>query len=264
MMIPLILLGISVGLLIKVASSQASLKDTPTRIEGESPIDLTPHLSEFARVIRDGHRPNQWLVTEAINEAYRRGDWRMVRAISDNYPSTITEKRRKPKPVETPIEEVTDKSESKESPKELPAFQIKKTTSPIDGVSDDDWRMFVHSSLIESPEFNSDNSLGMFRQNKKRLVKLGVTSELKTPVEQYGAFEKEISQLMIEGQNLSKLHVAMPVEVDGENVPITLSGLLAVMRAAGTQNAEKWLDSSEERNKFPNTTKAFKRSNGCF
>ncbi len=56
----------------------------------------------------------------------------------------------------------------------------------------------------------------------------------------------------------------MPVNVDGEAIPVTMSGLLAVMRNAGTKNAEKWLDVEEDRRKFPNTTDAFKRANGCF
>jgi hypothetical protein len=69
---------------------------------------------------------------------------------------------------------------------------------------------------------------------------------------------------MKEGKNLINQSVAMPINVDSESTPITLSGLLTVLRHAGTENATKWLDSDEERKRFPHTTKAFKRSNGCF
>jgi hypothetical protein len=151
-----------------------------------------------------------------------------------------------------------------EAPKQL-AFSVNQTSSPVEGITNDDWRMFIEASRREAPEFNDDNSIGMFRQNKKRLQKMGINpDEIKTPVDQYNAFETECIQLIREGNNLIKQSVAMPVEVDGENVPITLSGLLSVMRSAGVQNASKWLDSPDERKRFQNTTEAFKRSNGCF
>lgn len=227
-----------------------------SRIQGEPVIDLTPHLTEFSRLIKDGYHPSRWLVSGAIEEACEMGDWPLVRAISRNYTFE-----------DAPLEDVGESSEeSKELPKEESKrleFSIERTSSPIEGIGDDDWRMFVNASRVESEDFDSEHSTGMFRQNKKRLAKLGI-SDTKDPISQYSAFEKEVSQMVGESKEIINKHVAMPVNINGEDIPVTLSGLISVMRIAGSKNAEKWLESEDERKKFPNTTEAFKRSNGCF
>jgi hypothetical protein len=275
---PIIILGIAcVGLIVGM-----SLKDrshSQTQVQG-NPINLTNHLAEFTRLIRQGHRPSQWLVNAAASEAYSHGDWYLAQTITNSYPDprhiqhqyhesydygSVEPSRRKKVDKKEVIDieevEVPEKIEEKK-PLEL---SYNKITSPVDYISNDDWRMFVEVSKIEKPEFFTDNSLGMFRQNKKRLMKMGIDPEtIKTPVDQYNAFEAECVQLMKEGKNLINQSVAMPINVDSESTPITLSGLLTVLRHAGTENATKWLDSDEERKRFPHTTKAFKRSNGCF
>lgn len=260
MIFPLLLLGTCLALL-------ASLKDdkrnhSSTEVRG-NPVNLTSHLSEFTTLIRSGHSPSRWLINQAINEAYRNGDWKLAHAISESYTKPIPETRKKPPEVKKT--EIEAKEEVKdEAPKQL-EFNPSLATSPVDGIENDDWRMFIEVSKIESPSFDKNNLIGMFRQNKKRLQKLGIDpKEIKTPIEQYNAFEAECIQLISEGGSLIKQSVAMPIEVDGESFPITLSGLLTVMHHAGVENAAKWLDSSEERKKFPHTTEAFKRSNGCF
>lgn len=259
MIFPLIILGTC---LIVIASFKDSRSQghSATEVRG-LPIDLTSHLTEFTTLIRNGHRPSQWLVNQAINEAYQKGDWRLAHAISEAYTKPPPEVRRKPaeEKKQEPVKEIKE-----EAPKQL-EFNPSLTSSPVEGITNDDWRMFIEVSKIESSDFDKNNLIGMFRQNKKRLQKMGIDpKEIKTPVDQYNAFEAECVQLINEGDSLIKQSVAMPIEVDGDNVPITLSGLLAVMHHAGVENAAKWLDSAEERKKFPNTTEAFKRSNGCF
>lgn len=269
MIFPFIVIGTCLLVIVSLKDSKTSNRQhSSTQVTG-NPVNLTSHLAEFAALIRNGHRPSQWLVTNAISEAYEKGDWKLAKAISDSYPSEIAVERRKrvtpeKKEVKKEAELPAASEESQELQKQLD-FNPHKTTSPIDGINNDDWRMFIEVSRIENPEFNKDNLIGMFRQNKKRLEKMGISPEdLKTPVDQYNAFESECVQLLNEGNNLIKQSVAMPINVDGEDVPVTLSGLLTVMHHAGVQNAAKWLDSKDERKKFPNTTEAFKRSNGCF
>jgi hypothetical protein len=258
MIFPLIILGTCLVVIVSLKDNKRPQSSTEVR---GNPVNLTSHLSEFTTLIRNGHRPSQWLINQAINEAYHSGDWKLAKAISDSYTTPIPEVKRKPAEVKKP-EAV--KIEEKEPQKQLD-FNPSLTSSPVEGITNDDWRMFIEVSKVESPTFDKNNLIGMFRQNKKRLQKLGIDpKDIKTPVEQYTAFEAECVQLISEGNNLIKQSVAMPVEVDGESVPITLSGLLTVMHHAGVENAAKWLDSSEERKKFPNTTEAFKRSNGCF
>jgi len=267
-MIPVIILGICVGFIIKASMSSpspsTSFKDTQIQVKGDV-TDLTPHLTEFTQLIRSGHRPNRWLVTEAISEAYNIGNWKLVRAISDNYTDEVPQYKRKKKEV-IKKEEPNEKAEKIEEIEEkIPLFLVQKTTSPIEGVPDDDWRMFVEASKVENPDFVSTSSVGMFRQNKKRLAKLGLSEDtLKDPIAQYDAFEKEVTRLINEGKEVFDQSVAMPIDLDGDNTAMTLSGLLAVMRNAGTANTAKWIDSPEERRKFPHTTEAFKKANGCF
>lgn len=243
-------------------------KQINTQVSGREPVDITPHLTEFTKVIRRGHKPHRWLVNNAIDEACRKGNWRLVESISQNFLQydPALDSIGKPK---SKAENTEKLEESEKTPEQLDKgvtkvkFNVDFTTSPIEGISDEDWRMFVETSRSETEDFSTDSSVGMFRQNRKRLAKLGI-NDIGDPISQYDAFEKEVSQLMQESTVLVKDYVAMPVVIDGDSVPITLSGLLSVMRIAGTKNAEKWLTSEDERKRFPNTTDAFKRSNGCF
>jgi hypothetical protein len=271
-MIPIVILGICVGFIVIQSvryspAPQPSLKDVPVQVKGV--VDLTPHLTEFTQIIRKGHYPNRWIINQAINEAYHSGNWRLAKSIADNYVEDYEEPEQPPPKAKEKSNVVSKEVPKEEAVEELeekaPLFLVQKTSSPIDGVNNDDWRMFVEASRIEDPAFNSPSSMGMFRQNKKRLSKLGIKEEiLQDPITQYDAFEKEVSMLMDEGKEVFKQSVAMPISIDGDNTPMTLSGLLAVMRSAGTANAAKWIDSEDERRKFPNTTEAFKRANGCF
>lgn len=264
MIFPILFLGTCLILLASLKDNKESHKSA-TEVRG-NPIDLTSHLTEFTVLIRKGHKPSDWLVIQAVEEAYSKGDWKLAQAISEHYSRQIPETRKEvevKKETKAPAELPKESAEEKEV-KQLD-FNPSNATSPVQGILNEDWRMFVEVSKIESPDFNKNNTIGMFRQNKRRLQKLGIDpSNVKTPVDQYAAFEAECVQLLSEGNNLIKQSVAMPIEIDGENMPITLSGLLSVMHHAGVENAAKWLDSGEERKKFPNTTEAFKRSNGCF
>jgi hypothetical protein len=269
-MIPFLIIGIGLGWFFSRKESP-SFKDTPSVTAGHPlpTVDLTPHLNEFKRLINRGHRPSKWLVNGAIEEAYLRGNWSVVKAIAENY---VDDPKLPAPSTETPKTEniedgkdVTPETANIEAPK----FEIANVSPPIDPTSGmpiaskEDWQMFVSVSRVAPETFDSENSVGMFRQNKKRLAKMGI-SDVTTPIKQYDAFENEVIQMIGEGKELSRLHVAMPIDVDGETFPITLSGLVAVMRIAGTKNAGSWLDSPDERRKFPNTTEAFKKANGCF
>lgn len=262
MIFPILFLGTCLILIVSLKDNKNS-NQSATEVRG-NPINLTSHLAEFTSIIRGGHRPSDWLVLQAIDEAYNKGDWKLAQAISESYHRPIPEVKKEPKKEVVKKDEPVKEIEEVREVKQL-EFNPSMTSSPVEGILNDDWRMFVEVSKIESSDFNKNNTIGMFRQNKKRLQKLGIEpSNVKTPIDQYNAFEAECVQLLSEGNSLIKQSVAMPIEVDGESVPITLSGLLAVMHHAGVENAAKWLDSSDERRKFPNTTEAFKRSNGCF
>ncbi len=47
-------------------------------------------------------------------------------------------------------------------------------------------------------------------------------------------------------------------------VQVTLSGVLGVIQAAGLEGAAAWLESPDDRRRFPGTTAAFLRTNGAF
>lgn len=56
----------------------------------------------------------------------------------------------------------------------------------------------------------------------------------------------------------------MDVAGDGKLVKITMSGLLGLVWKGGMRGAESWLKNSDDRSKYPNTTKTFLNVNGLF
>lgn len=59
-----------------------------------------------------------------------------------------------------------------------------------------------------------------------------------------------------------KLGKYIGTEVDGK--PVTLSGLAGLVSAAGMKGAEKWLNKSEDRVKYPGSTQVYNETNGLF
>lgn len=142
--------------------------------------------------------------------------------------------------------------------------------SPIHGVSDDAWRQFVRHLERESPDFNSSRHIGQYRQRRERLAELGIdpSSIQNSPSSQRAALDADLAdahQHAIAGGVVAD-HLGRPIMLPGHDAPaqITLSGVLGVIQCAGLEGAVGWLESPNDRKRYPHTTQAFAHTNGVF
>ncbi len=162
-------------------------------------------------------------------------------------------------------------------------------TSPIAGVPANRWNSFV--ALFRGPnlsEISAAYHLGLFNVGYLRLRDLDLASDVKqtthqgktvwkgrlkppmtergflsNPAVQYQVFAKD----MRERAHFIREHYAGYIGrqlVGLEGLPVTLSGLLAVIKLAGTKGFTQWITDPREREKFERTTAAFKTANGLF
>jgi hypothetical protein len=136
----------------------------------------------------------------------------------------------------------------------------------IEGVAPPAWSAFLGKLAREAPSFKTDRHLGKFRQRRDRLAELGLTEgEL---ADEYGQ-EKAIAKDLADAYRHARAgalvtHVGQTIDVDGQPVAITLSGLLGTISAAGLEGAASWLEDESDRKRFPGTTGVFLRTNGVF
>lgn len=203
------------------------------------------YVREVARRVGQGIPVTPWLLCEATREAFDSGDWATVRQLSEIFDPPIALKKPAPQ-----------KQKESDEPTET------NHTSPLDGISDEDWQSFCVALESKSPGFKSDRYVGRYEQNQKRLRQLGI--ETPTPADEYKALVIDM-QSYWDGE--SKLIAEASGEViflNGQEHPVTPSGVLGLLKAAGPQGARSWLENETDRGNFPHTTETFKRTNGCF
>lgn len=142
--------------------------------------------------------------------------------------------------------------------------------SPITNVDGDRWSTFTERLAREAPTFHTARHVGRYRQRKERLDELGI--DPKTIVgsldAQLVALNRDLEDAYrhaTEGGLVSD-HVLRRIPIPGQDEPveITASGVLGVIQAAGLEGAVGWLESYNDRKRYPNTTAAFIRTNGVF
>jgi hypothetical protein len=217
----------------------------------DSPHDMGPHLSLLTRMVREGDRPSDWLVSFAVSEAWESGDYELAERIANAFHATPSLAPPAPSDtVETPT---------------VSAPNAFKKQSPLDGVKDDDWTDFVNSLAVDSPDFDTDQHRGVFHHSKRRLTQLGIDpSTLSDPESQYSALEKDITDCNSRFGKMLRERVTELIQIDGTEHVVTQSGMLALLKTAGNKGAEKWLADAEDRKKYPKTTETFLRANGIF
>lgn len=167
----------------------------------------------------------------------------------------------------------------------------KKPKSPISGVSDNQWHMFVRKMKSGrvgsiSPKFK----LGFFHIGMRRMQDLGFAENVELtdwkegkawigqlvdaervedfllhPRYQYDVFESSMVDHAYNTKNRYGDHIGKEVELpNGEKVIVSWSGLLGLAHQAGLKAVGKWLKDPEDRKKFENTTKMFTRVTGIF
>jgi hypothetical protein len=142
--------------------------------------------------------------------------------------------------------------------------------SPLGGIPDDAWREFVTRLEREAPTFSSSRHVGQYRQRRERLAELGIdpTAIHGSAAAQRAALDVDLADAHghaaagdLISEHLGRLF-ALPGR-DGAEM-VTLSGLLGVIQCAGLEGAVGWLERSNDRKRYPHTTRAFLRTNGIF
>lgn len=276
MMIPLLLffvLGFA-GYKLGVASKKQQLQIPQVATSGISLglVRARPdsYVRELHRRVTVGAPVTRWLVNEATREAFERGDWKAVSAIARRFPRGS---RVSASPLQT--------TETPEGP-EAPADAAPQTasvpsgaggaedpqgtqisSSPLEAVDLEEWGDFVHSMRTRNPGYKTDRYVGQFEHNRSRLHLLGI-EEPTTPSGEYEAFAADMKTLDEENGPLIAEFSGEVVDIGGQPVPVTRSGILGLLKAAGPENARSWLTTESDRKAFPRTTATFERSNGVF
>lgn len=164
-------------------------------------------------------------------------------------------------------------------------------SSPIDGVTDEQWKAFVKVSIVASPSFRSPTGeLGMFLFSPRRLQDLGLMTNVHresdengkprwtgtwilfdeevfraSPALQTDIFRKGMAQYAAQIRSRSSVFDRLRrIPMQGKMVKVSLSGLLAVAHRAGWEGMKGWLGDESVRIKFQGTTRAFLKANGIF
>jgi hypothetical protein len=166
---------------------------------------------------------------------------------------------------------------------QVPGIQIEAATSsvddsipsPIDGVPSGGWQALCGALAREAPTFATPKHVGMFRQNRARLEQLGIDPEkiAGQPAMQYeahcadmvDAHQSIVDNGIADGFVGATVHVPHPTQPElGQDVEVTLSGVLGLAQVAGLEGAMGWLEDVGDRKRYPHTTRAFLATNGAF
>ena len=209
------------------------------------------------RVLASGQEPSDWLVSEATREAYDKGDWNTVNTLSDMFDSPADNaSEEQPTPTNDSVETTPVESEP-----EVQSNTIQQ--SPLDGIEWEDWKSFADALTTKSADHKTDRHVGKYEQSLSRLKRLGMETPA-TEEEQDKAFASDMADYWNLEQKLIRDCSGEVVDVHGEKVAITPSGVLGLLKSAGHQGARSWIDNRLDRDKFPRTTDAFLKTNGCF
>lgn len=208
-------------------------------------VEAPSAVKTLADCIENGMEFPLELVEAAKAECYRTGDGETLAALAARFPDAPP-----PPPAQDP------------PPAPLPAPTF---ASPIYGVSDDEWSAFIASLATQPATFRDSNHVGMFHHNAKRLAELGIDpATLTDDASQYAALKRDLEDMLSRDAKLINHFAGDVITINGQQTPITRSGILALIKSAGPSKAREWLSNDVERVRGPNTTMVFLRCNGIF
>lgn len=220
-------------------------------------------LQRLHRVIHKGGRPSEWLISEAVREAYNHGDYVLADKILSAFDKQESSQSASEAPVSPPPGDVASAVPAAATPGVPPAPEPRSYSSPIEHVPDDEWSAFANAMRIHDPDFETDRHVGAFHQRKDRLKQLRLEAGKGDEESQYKAFVADCLNHM-EQKALINEYVTSVVKIGPDEHVVTASGLLGLMKAAGPKNAVHWITHPDEQEKFPKTTDIFIRCNGIF
>jgi len=240
----------------KLASRIPATSTGPQRIE--KPVSIATVGAEIDQL--------DWSDPEAIMEAAHRAN-------EAGAPNTA-------KALASTAQEMTDIAQAVEDIKSKPI------ASPIAGVPDEKWTAFMKLCRgRDVGEVSPSFCLGLFNIGFVRLRELGLATDVKQgthngrtvwigtlkppmtmarflsrPDTQYRVFAKDMN----DRAKMIREKYPNVIGKELEGTPVTLSGLLAVAKLAGTKGFHGWVNDPRQRSKFKHTTEAFKTANGLF
>lgn len=252
---PLLFLGLW-GFLHVVMNERRTLAGAPpiTKLSGEKLPPPTP-LQRLALLARAKRPIPTALLNDALHEAYARGDWKVIDAISKRLEASSGTPT-----VVTSGEDTTS--------------IVIGRNSPIDGVSNEEWEAFIEKLKTQTADYSTDKHIGAYHHHRERLQQLGIDpTSLADEEAQYQALAKDIAsyssaerKLIADfGGELIDIPGTSSLAADGSSTHcVSMSGVLGVLKAAGPKNARAWFKSAKDREDHPKTTAAFLATNGVF
>jgi len=249
MPLPLIPIIITFGAAGLIASRR---KPKPKQVTSGRNMSRT-YLDELGKYLRSGREPSEKLIQCAIYEALQQGRDDVADAIVEKfYPDT----------EETDDEdEETPTSEEKPTEDQADTITVSGKSSPIAGVSNEHWETFVSKLATKPADFATDRYVGKYHLRKDRVKELGFDL-INAPDDetQYAMLCADLVDAKERAAKLIADHLASIVVIDGVEHGVTLSGILGVLKAAGSTNAESWFGGD----RFKETTAVFLATNGVF
>lgn len=215
----------------------------PQRARRQLPPARVSYRALVHRKVQLGHEVSDWLASEAMREAFDAKDWETLRWLGELF------------------DEEEDAPE--EQPPAEPAIVETAYESPLEGIDSDDWSSFCQLLATREAGHRSDRHIGKYDQSLSRLRHLGLEAP-ESEEDQYKAFAADMNDYWESEKPLISENAGEVVNIAGVDHPVTPSGILGLLKAAGPSGARSWLANEEDRVRFPRTTETFVRTNGCF
>lgn len=283
--LPFLAVGAMVAMLTRRSIANAPAPSPSPTLPPAAPPEPPPPpsappspLAVFVQFLEAKLTPPDLVIWCASAEAEMNGNTALARQIADRYPEAMA--RRVARAAPSPAAQAQGAPTPAATPAQTAApmapaiahamAPTSAQASPIEGVSDEQWRALCERLVRGDAMHDSGRRVGRYCQRKDRLREIGFDPEslIGAPEAQDDAFAADMADtyrhLAASGE-LAK-HVGRPISIPDapDGIPITLSGLFGVASVAGLEDMMEWLSSKSDRKKFPNTTAAFVRANGIF
>jgi len=241
------------------------------RISGAVFQTQRPALVRLINILRLRREPDEWVIDEAIEEAYDAGDWKMVAKLHHRFSHDVEIVEIDDAPDDDRIDDDQPQEGEEREENEPPDDALSDVTagtvigrsSPFDGIPNESWDRFVSSLETQKEDYQGPKHVGRFHHSRERLAQLKI-ADVSTGEKQYEALVADLVDAREKSRALIREFEFQPIVLESGEHVVTLSGLLAVIKSAGMEHARSWFVNPDDRKKFPKTTEMFTKANGAF
>lgn len=267
MLLPLLLLGGIAMFAALTRNGQGTVSGGVFKTQGPSVAEFRrdrPYLYSVLVQLKKGHRPDISLVRNAMDEAYECGDETTLIKIARKFQRDLRyhNAQLEAQPDEGEEEPENENEPPDHEPDDITVGKV-NASCPFDGIPEEAWTSFVASLETEKPDYETPKHVGRFHHSRERLAQLEI-KDVSTAEKQYEALVADLKDLREKGSDLITEYEFQPISVGDSEQVVTLSGMLALIKSAGVENARSWLENPEDRKKFPKTSEMFLKANGAF